>query len=510
MFRKDFKMKKKFLSVLSLFVFMFSLTGCVKFNANMDIKKNKSMDFSIIYAFDTSIFGDESIISDSDKAEIEKQGFTVNDYSDGSMKGVTLTRNIKNIDSVSTSSDTEYDLSDIMNNSENGYIFKVNKGFFKNTYVAKFNFDASDSDLNSMTDFDNDVDENDIIIEDQVDVTDENDVVLDEETDVTDENDVIFDEENDISDDWSLIDDDSDFDLSNLEGSIANMDLSFNVTLPYSAISSNATSLNNGNKQLSWTLSGDSVETIEFTFSLYNITNILIVVGGALLLIIIILIVLLSSKKKKGNNVGNVSSDTISSVPELGSVNTNVQPFSEQSFNQQLMSQTAPINDAGSYNNVVQENNVSSDVSISQTGINPQFVSDVQPQVSNNGVVMNSNVQVNAQPNVFEQQNLVDSNSQQSVQGVANNVDPGLFEQSIPQDNIINQPNINQQMQSNISSQVVQPDVNFSNVSQPVVDSQQNVSFEQVNNVSNNTFNQPINNQNTSDNIEDPFNNENV
>ena len=48
---------KKVRNVLLLLVATLTLTGCVKFNANMEIKKDKSMDFSIIYAIDTSAMG---------------------------------------------------------------------------------------------------------------------------------------------------------------------------------------------------------------------------------------------------------------------------------------------------------------------------------------------------------------------------------------------------------------------------------------------------------------------
>ena len=57
---------KKIKYLVLLFTVTFLLTGCIKFNANMDIKKDKSMDFSIIYALDTSVFGEEKALKDSD------------------------------------------------------------------------------------------------------------------------------------------------------------------------------------------------------------------------------------------------------------------------------------------------------------------------------------------------------------------------------------------------------------------------------------------------------------
>ena len=81
-------MKKiKYLLLVSVLTL---LTGCVKFNATMDIKKDKSMGFSIIYAFDTSLFGSQDLLEESDKKELESQGFIVEDYNQNNMKGFTL------------------------------------------------------------------------------------------------------------------------------------------------------------------------------------------------------------------------------------------------------------------------------------------------------------------------------------------------------------------------------------------------------------------------------------
>ena len=97
---KGCKMKKnKFILMLCVLTFM--LTGCVKYNANMNINKDKSMDFSMIYALDTSLFEDQELLSDEDKQKLESQGFTITDYSEGTMKGYTLTKKISNIDYVS-------------------------------------------------------------------------------------------------------------------------------------------------------------------------------------------------------------------------------------------------------------------------------------------------------------------------------------------------------------------------------------------------------------------------
>lgn len=257
-------MKKniKFTALLTLLVI--SLTGCVKFNSTMEIKKDKSMDYKIIYAFDKSLFGDQEILTNDDKKELENKGFTVSNYVDGNMKGFKVSKNIKNIDDVSSTNDATYDLSGLLDsNKSESKVFKVKKGFLKNTYTASFKFDSSDSDLNNST---------------------SNDTTID--------NDFTTDDNNTTTD--------SDFDFSNIN---TNMDLSFNVKLPYKAISSNATTKKNDDKELSWNLSSTGEDKIEFSFALYNMTNIYIC-GGVIVLLIIIVIVSILNKGKK-NKVSN-------------------------------------------------------------------------------------------------------------------------------------------------------------------------------------------------------------
>ena len=264
---------KRIKYLLLLCVFAMTLTGCVKFNANMDIKKDKSMDFSIIYAFDKTIFGEDNKLKEEDFAEVKKQGFTVTKYAEGNYEGFTLTKKIANIDEVSTESDTVYDLSGMMSeNGDNKYIFKVVKASDKNTYTAKIKFNANDSGLNS----------------DDEETPDE---VLTEGEDTNTVG---------ATDDTSLdVTSESGMDISSLT---QNMDLSFNVTLPNGAISSNATTKENDNKKLSWKLNASGQEYIEFTFELSNSSgnNMLLYIGaGVVGLIVIAIIVVLLSKKKK-------------------------------------------------------------------------------------------------------------------------------------------------------------------------------------------------------------------
>ena len=291
-------MKKNIKLTALLTLLVISLTGCVKFNSTMEIKKDKSMDYKIIYAFDKSLFGDQEILTSDDKKELENKGFTVSNYVDGNMKGFKVSKNIKNIDDVSSTNDATYDLSGLLDsNKSESKVFKVKKGFLKNTYTASFKFDSSDSDLNNST---------------------SNDTTID--------NDFTTDDNNTTTD--------SDFDFSNIN---TNMDLSFNVKLPYKAISSNATTKKNDDKELSWNLSSTGEDKIEFSFALYNMTNIYIC-GGVIVLLIIIVIVSILNKGKK-NKVSNKDATndkqttTFNSSVETPIMNNNVTSQSSENIN---------------------------------------------------------------------------------------------------------------------------------------------------------------------------------
>lgn len=267
---------KKIKYLLLLCLVTICLTGCVKFNANMDIKKDKSMDFSIVYAFDKTIFGETNKLKEEDLAEVKKQGFTLTKYSEGNFEGFTLTKKIANIDEVSTDKDVVYDLSGMMNeNNDNNFIFKVVKGKDKNTYTAKIKFNANDSGLNSS----------DEETPDEVVTTGEDTNTIGALDDATNE---------------ITSDNDSSLDYTSL---MQNMDLSFNVTLPNSAITSNATKKENDDKKLSWALTTSGEEYIEFSFALSNKINdnMILYIGigvVALALIIVVAIVILKGKKK--------------------------------------------------------------------------------------------------------------------------------------------------------------------------------------------------------------------
>ena len=316
---------KKFCYLLSLFLLTFMLTGCVKFNVNMDIKKDKSMDYTMIYAVDTSVFGDEtSPIEDEDRKKLEEQGFTIEEYKDDKMKGYKLVKHINNIDEVSTESDAKYSLSALTEDSkkdEEKYIFKVKKGLIKNTYTANFEFDTDDSEL---SDSDTDLysyNENSNNNSNSSTTGTQNSNGLGE---FSGDLDLKFDEA-DESDSES-----GNFDYSKMS---SNMDLSFNVTLPYSAKSNNATNATDNNKNLSWDLTKEQKENIKFEFELYNWKVIYGIAASAGVLIVLVVILLISRKKKgklqETNPVTPSEQAPLPEVPQASPASTEIPEIPE-------------------------------------------------------------------------------------------------------------------------------------------------------------------------------------
>ena len=260
---------KKLRNVVVLLVVTLLLTGCVKYNVNMEIRKDKSMNFEMIYAMNSSLLQGKDVFDEKELKEIKDKGFKVEKYDKDNMKGFTISREIKNIDYISSSDAKEYSLSAITEKGDQK-VFKVKKGLFKNKYTANLKFDSSDSKMsngNSNSQFRED-DDNLLI--------DSKDDDLDLDTD--------------------------DYDYSSMT---SGMDMSINVKLPYKALSNNATEVTNDGKNLKWNLTTSGAQSIDFEFELYNMTTIYICIalGVVLLVGVIVLVVVLVSKGKKNKSV---------------------------------------------------------------------------------------------------------------------------------------------------------------------------------------------------------------
>jgi len=403
-------MKERICNLLLLFVLMFIMTGCVKFEANMDIKKNGEMDFNIIYAAEESILGDESLIDEEGKQNLLDSGFKIEDYTLDSMKGIKVSKYIKDIDLVSSSNDVEYSLSGLfsMKMSGDSPIFKVKKGLFKNFYTANLIFDSSDSSLNN----DGADDSLDTDLSDDGLTTRTNNYSNDE---YLDNNVVLIDEE---IDDETDMDGEFNTDIPDFESMINDsMDLSFNVTLPNTAISNNATEITNDGKQLKWKLTTEEISSIQFEFALYNMEVIYICIGGIMTLVILVSLVLFFTirKRKRNNsinqNINTVQNNVSSSETENLSNTMNVQNdllFNNYQLNNNDIMENGNMNNS-SLNNVANQNNVSFSATenLNNTmNVQNDLLSN-NYQLNNNNIVENGNMNNNALNNVANQSNVL-------------------------------------------------------------------------------------------------------
>ena len=243
-------MKK--LKVLSLCIMVLMLCGCrMKYEYNMSIKSDKSMDFSIVTAMDNELIDgmlsmesekesytdeerwqmlEESINEENEDSKPEDFGFTVSKYEEGEFKGYKYSKKIANIDDISGET-ANFDLSDFANISDS-VVFVKNKDKYKASFVM------SNEEQSSST-----------------------------------------------------------------QGYDIGIDMMFTVTLPNKPISHNATSVSEDGKTLTWNLLDSESQNIEFEFQFKN--NMILYIGigvGALLLIVIIAAVILGSKKKNNGN----------------------------------------------------------------------------------------------------------------------------------------------------------------------------------------------------------------
>ena len=401
-------MKKKLFSILALFIMIFSLTGCMKYNALMEIKEDKSMNFSIIYAMANSILemsDDENneLMTEEQKQELINQGFQIENYADDTYTGFQITKTINNIDDVSSESDVVYSLSGIFDEKSDTKIFKVAKGTDKNIYTANFKFDANDNNSdnetdNTITEEENKIDEN---------IVDEN-LIQDTTTNDNDESEDTNNEE---------------MDLSGLESLTSSLDLKYVVKLPSAALSSNAKEKSEDGRELTWKLSSSEIDTIQFQFELKNKTSGLVenssgniplplIIGIALVVIIILVVIIMKSKKGK-NNIKNEAPvvptelTSVSNIPENS--NNIVAPTNEPIQAPQTTPpiQVSPVNPVNQY-----------DTTSPNVAATSQVIQQVQPVTSEE--VVTSEVT----PTVVPQVEIVASPVTKTEQPVVETVTP--------------------------------------------------------------------------------------
>ena len=341
--KKDFKTFKLLLIALMLML----SSGCVKYNVTMDIKKDKSMDFNMIAAFDESLAENGEMNITEAKDEVKNQYCSVSDYNESNMKGINVSCKFPNIDELSSETTVkEADFESIMDDKDSK-LFTLKKGFFKNTYTFKLDSSSSSDLLGDKED------------EDSYDYREEDDSDYDD-----------YDYDSDLYD-YSDGSDNTDFDMS----ALSSMDLKFEVKLPYKAISSNATSKEDNEKHLTWDLmkmaqSEDGNNVVELTFALYNTSNIAIVAVIVIALIAVGVIFFMKNKKKNVTGVTNM--------------NTNNGMVNPANVPQDMFGNNFPINNTGvtvmpteANNNMNNVNSVNSTNNMSNMGTGTGFNNDV-------------------------------------------------------------------------------------------------------------------------------------
>ena len=309
---------KSIKKVLAVLLILTTMTGCVKYKNTMTINNDKSMNFEGTYIInDKVIDAIKSMGSGGDninKDKLKERGLTISDKKEGGYTGISFSKKYDNIDNVSNDAGKEVIISDYLNDDfDDSILFKVEKGFLKNKYTAKFSFNSEvttdDGDLTSYAPSNNEQLAMGNGLDGNTATTPSNGTTNNK----TNDNTVTAPGTNDNS--TTVIDDnlendtgtDDDYDKAYEELSkLANeMEFSFTVNLPSTPISNNATKTDNDGKTLVWNIESNKVTAIEFAFELKNMTNYYILYGGitAGVIIIVLIIIMIIKKGKKGKEV---------------------------------------------------------------------------------------------------------------------------------------------------------------------------------------------------------------
>ena len=281
--------KLKYLLILCLFTF--GLTGCVKYNVNMTVTKDKKMAYEIIYAENPNYFGQNTMISQALVNELSAKGFSVRQVSDGTMQGILIGAYIDNINKVSAKDVENYSLSTALQTSiTEQKIFKVKKGLFKNKYIANFVFDTKDSGYDIPEEFLKDSDDTTNTEAQQTTEGQAANPQIEANPNAQVEG------QNPSAEQTQPL---SDEELQFYREMVKSMDFNFSITLPYKTKKHNATEVSSDSKTLSWTLKPGEENTIEFEFELYNKVAIYLTIALAIILILIIISIIRTRIRKK-------------------------------------------------------------------------------------------------------------------------------------------------------------------------------------------------------------------
>lgn len=283
------------------------LSGCVKEDINMTINKDKSMTLEVQALISDSLSGDVSSQLVNKAKELEKRGYTVTQVNESGYRGYKITKEFKNIDDFSKNNGEEIILGDILEEDfDMSKLFKIEKGFLKDTYTAHFKAKIGDNNYNVNIN-NNDLDE------------DENDEV--EDTDTTEGIETSNDE---VPVTEALTKSNNNLDSINEENVNNEISFKYTVKLPYAAEDNNASEKSADKRVLTWVYTGDTGGEIKYTFSFYNLKTI-IIIGGSCLLVLIVLVIIICKKKKKASGETLIHTDYDESI--VGEITETLTPI---------------------------------------------------------------------------------------------------------------------------------------------------------------------------------------
>lgn len=234
---------KKYIKIMAMLIISVLLTGCIKENQTMIVKKDGSMDLVWIIATVKDIESSSSMLEEEQIKDYKKMGYTVEPYETEDYKGVTLKLHINSIDDVSTLDAPMYKLTQDVPNPDLLELFQLEDRLFVKKYKASYNVATSDT------------------------------------------------EEEKTSEQMEAI-----FSAIKMYGG----ELVFNLEVPYKITSSNATTINSEQTKASWDYLMMEDSTIDFEFIMYNQTAFLFAgIIGILLLLVFLSNITLKIKNKQ-------------------------------------------------------------------------------------------------------------------------------------------------------------------------------------------------------------------
>ena len=351
---------KKILKTTLLIIMAFLSSACVKDETIMTINSDKSVDLkvNIGYSIDSGNEFDINEIKDT----VGFKGYSIDSYHDENFKGYTISKKFENIDDLCTKYDITVNLADIITKEfDDSKLFKVEKGFFKNTYTANFTYDFSEfyeynpkiyifgeeSNENSvelanyLDEYINEKSYNIEIIKYNALTNMENFnlmnsvlnklnasyqgiplTIIGNKTFVGNS---VTTKENIIKEIDNIYTNTSYQDYVNNDF-VNTYELTYQVNLPNEALSNNATSVSSNKKTLIWNANYFNKNKIEYSFSIFKISSVIIIIIILFLMIAVTIVVFIIFKKYQKDKEKFITKNTnISNItPQFDDVNNQI------------------------------------------------------------------------------------------------------------------------------------------------------------------------------------------